>query len=70
MYEAQSVWRTIRTVIGLILIGVGLLGLLVPVMPGIPLLIAGVALVGSNHPLIRPAIARLRTWRRKWRRSR
>lgn len=63
-------WRTIRTVAGLTLIGVGLIGLLVPVIPGIPLLIAGVALVGTNHPWIRPVIARLRAWRRKWRRSR
>jgi uncharacterized membrane protein YbaN (DUF454 family) len=63
------VWRTIRTVIGLILIGVGLIGLLVPVMPGIPLLIAGVALVGTNHPWVRPVIARLRAWRRKWKGS-
>ena len=70
MYEAQSVWRTIRTVAGLMLIGVGLIGLLVPVIPGIPLLIAGVALVGTNHPWIRPVIARLRAWRREWRRSR
>ncbi|MEK6718824.1 MAG: hypothetical protein AABZ16_15175 [candidate division NC10 bacterium] len=62
-------WRTIRTVIGLILIVLGLLGLLVPVMPGIPLLIAGVALVGTNHPWVRPVIARLRAWRRKWKGS-
>jgi hypothetical protein len=68
--EAQSVWRTIRTVAGLILIGLGLLGLLLPVIPGIPLLIAGVSLVGTNHPWVRPVIARLRAWRRKWKRSR
>ncbi len=70
MDEAQSVWRTIRTVTGLILIGLGLLGLLLPVIPGIPLLIAGVSLVGTNHPWVRPVIARLRAWRRKWKRSR
>lgn len=63
-------WRTIRMVAGLILIVLGLLGLLLPVMPGVPLLIAGVALVGTNHPWVRPAIARLRAWRRKWKRSR
>ncbi|MBI4571921.1 MAG: hypothetical protein HY713_01375 [candidate division NC10 bacterium] len=63
-------WRTIRTVAGLILIGLGLLGLLLPVIPGIPLLIAGVALVGTSHPWVRPTIARLRVWRGKWRRSR
>lgn len=55
---------------GLILIGLGVLGLLLPVIPGIPLLVAGVALVGSNHPWIRPLAARLRVWRRKWKRSR
>jgi len=63
-------WRTIRTVIGLILVGLGPMGLLLPILPGIPLLIAGVALVGTNHPWVRPVIARLRAWRRKWKRSR
>ncbi len=63
-------WRTHRTVAGLILIGLGLIGLLLPVMPGIPLLIAGVALMGARHPWVRPAMARLRAWRRLWRRSR
>lgn len=63
-------WGRIRTVAGMVLIGLGLVGMLVPVIPGIPLLIAGVALVGTNHPWIRPVIARLRAWRRKWRRSR
>ncbi len=68
--KANSVWRTIRVAIGLTLIGLGLIGMLVPVIPGIPLLIAGVALVGTNHPWIRPFMARLRAWRRKWKRSR
>src|SRR3972149_582623 len=63
-------WRTIRTVIGLILVGLGPMGLLLPILPGIPLLIAGVALVGTNHPWDRQVIARLRAWRRKWKRSR
>jgi uncharacterized membrane protein YbaN (DUF454 family) len=44
----------IRTTVGMFLILVGLLGLLVPVMPGIPFLIAGVAMVGIEHPLLRP----------------
>jgi uncharacterized membrane protein YbaN (DUF454 family) len=33
---------------------VGLLGMLLPVMPGIPFLIAGVAMVGVDHPVLRP----------------
>lgn len=63
--QANSVWRTVRMVTGLILIGLGLMGLLLPILPGIPLLIAGVALVGTNHPWLRPWVARLRLWRRK-----
>lgn len=58
-------WGTIRTVAGVALIALGLLGMLVPVLPGIPLLLAGVALLGTNHPWVRPFLARLRLWRRK-----
>ncbi|HSB73632.1 MAG TPA: hypothetical protein VLT62_30260 [Candidatus Methylomirabilis sp.] len=55
---------------GLTLIGLGLLGMLMPVVPGIPLVITGVALAGPTHPWVRPLTARLRAWRRKWKRSR
>ena len=58
-------WATIRTVAGMILIGLGLVGMVLPVVPGIPLLLAGVALLGTNHPWVRPFMARLRLWRRK-----
>jgi len=44
----------VRTVAGLLLIVVGLLGMLLPVMPGIPFLIVGVAMVGVDHPVLRP----------------
>ena len=63
-------WQTIRTVSGVVLIGLGLAGMLLPVIPGTPLLIGGVALLGSNHPWVRPCLARLRLWRQKWKRSR
>lgn len=58
-------WATIRIVAGVILIGVGLVGLLLPILPGIPLLLAGVALLGSRHPWVRPFMARIRLWRRR-----
>ncbi len=44
----------IRTVVGLVLVVAGLLGMLLPIMPGIPFLIAGVAMIGMEHPVVRP----------------
>jgi len=58
-------WGTIRTVAGVVLFGLGLVGMVLPVLPGIPLLLAGVALLGTNHPWVRPFMARLRLWRRR-----
>jgi uncharacterized membrane protein YbaN (DUF454 family) len=58
-------WQTIRSVAGVTLIVLGLVGSLVPVLPGIPFLLAGVALLGTKHPWVRPFMARLRLWRRK-----
>ena len=55
-------WRTIRMVAGVVLIGLGAIGTLMPVMPGVPLLIAGAALLGSNHPLVRS----LAPWAKRW----
>ena len=43
----------IRRIIGGILVIVGIIGLLMPIMPGWPLLIPGIALLGSKDPLIR-----------------
>ena len=63
--EAETVWRTFRILAGMVLIVLGLLGMVLPVVPGIPLLLAWVALLGSNHPWVRPFMARLRLWRRK-----
>ena len=55
---------------GVLLIVVGLVGLVLPVIPGVPLLVAGVAVLGQDHPLVRPTLARLRRWREAWRRAR
>ena len=67
--EAKAVWRKVRVVTGLTLIGLGAIGIFLPIIPGVPLFIAGVALVGANHPWVRPFMVRLRLWRRRRKRS-
>jgi len=57
------VWGKIRVVTGLTLIGVGVIGLVAPIIPGIPLLIAGVALAGPDDPVVKRLRDRLTQWR-------
>ncbi len=60
---------TLKTISGFTLIGLGFIGMLLPFMPGLPLVIGGIALVGINHPWVRPVLERVRGWRR-WIRNR
>jgi hypothetical protein len=46
-------WRHARAPMGVVLVMVGLVGILVPMVPGVPLLMLGVALLGREHSLIR-----------------
>ena len=48
----------LRSALGVFLVVAGLLAVPVPVLPGLPLLAAGTALLGNQHPLVRP----WRTW--------
>ena len=61
----------LRKVAGFTLLIAGLIGCLLPLVPGGPMVIAGVALLGADHPRIRPTIRRLEQWgdwcERKWR---
>jgi uncharacterized protein len=61
----------VRKVSGITLLIVGLLGCLLPVMPGIPFLIAAAALLGHDHPIMRQTNRLLEQWRgrlfNKWR---
>jgi uncharacterized membrane protein YbaN (DUF454 family) len=52
----------LRTVAGVILITIGIVGILLPIIPGIPLMLAGVATMGRDHPWLRPLMARLDGW--------
>jgi hypothetical protein len=56
-------WQAARVVAGVLLVVTGVLGLVLPVLPGVPMLIAGVALLGPQHPLVRPLTSRLERWR-------
>ena len=61
---------TLRSIGGVLLVVVGLLGLVFPVIPGVPLLVAGVAVLGPQHPVVRPVVGWFRQIRRGWRRWR
>lgn len=60
--KAQMKRKKLRVILGFSLIGVGAIGLLLPLLPGIPLVLAGLALVGTDHPRIQWLKCRLRGW--------
>jgi uncharacterized membrane protein YbaN (DUF454 family) len=43
-----------RSALGYVLLVAGVVGVLIPIIPGTPFLIAAVAVLGSKHPVIRP----------------
>ena len=47
-------WNGTRTAFGYTLLVAGVAGVLLPIIPGTPFLIAAVAVLGSDHPVIRP----------------
>lgn len=57
--------KSTRTVLGCLLLVAGIAGLLLPIIPGTPFLIAAVAVLGSDHPLIRPWKERVNRWMKK-----
>lgn len=57
------VWHYTRVTLGITLCVVGVVGTLLPVIPGVPLIIAGVALLGTDHWLVRPVKQRIDRWR-------
>jgi len=57
------VLRKIKIIFGIALCVIGLASTLVPIVPGVPIVLAGLALMGSDHPLMRNLKERLRRWR-------
>ncbi len=64
----SSTWRYARPTLGWVCIGVGVLGLALPLLPGVPLLVLGLALVHGKVFLRRwaalptPIIGRVGRW--------
>ena len=65
-YEARrSLRHVVRTVIGVALLILGAIGSLVPVVPGFVFFAAGIAVLGTDHAIVRrlmPYVHRLRAW--------
>jgi hypothetical protein len=53
-------WARIRYILGWCCIGLGLLGSILPVIPGIPFFILGVALVGRRDQTLRRCVVLLK----------
>ena len=54
---------------GCALIFIGLLGMVLPIIPGIPILVAGVAILGTDHPIVRPFARRFEQLRQRYGKS-
>ena len=60
---------TFRRALGMALVVAGLVAVPLPILPGLPLIIAGAAMLGPDHPVVRTA----RSWLEKtgiWRQER
>ena len=58
----------VRNACGIVLIVAGLIAMPIPIVPGVPLIVAGVAVLGNNHPLVRSCRTCLEVrgiWKRK-----
>lgn len=54
-------FAAIRNTWGIVLIAAGLLAIPIPVIPGTPLIAAGMILLGSEHPVVRACRSWLQT---------
>jgi uncharacterized membrane protein YbaN (DUF454 family) len=57
--------KALRPLAGLLLVGLGLAGMILPIIPGLPLLVAGAVLVAPNHRVVRAVRERLEAWRHR-----
>ena len=60
------IWRALRPSLGWLCLALGVLGIIFPLLPGIPFLLAGVALVGRRNWLLRWASIHEKRLLRRW----
>jgi uncharacterized membrane protein YbaN (DUF454 family) len=61
---AKILLNKLRVFAGLLMIALAVIGVLLPIMPTVPFLFAGVALLGRDHPAVRPFMDRFDRWRK------
>jgi uncharacterized membrane protein YbaN (DUF454 family) len=72
MTESAPVWSTQpsaslwRNAGGWILVVLGVAGLMLPFLPGVPLLIAGLLMLSADHRWARNCLRRVKLWARKF----
>ena len=59
----KIIMHRLKIVGGFSLIFIGILGFFIPFLPGIPLILGGAAIVGMEHPWIRPFKQKYDRWR-------
>lgn len=55
----------LREAFGFALLAIGAIGVVVPLIPGIPFLLAGGLILAPKYPFIRACFRRVRRWRMK-----
>jgi uncharacterized membrane protein YbaN (DUF454 family) len=58
--------KHLREIIGFFLIGVGLIGFLIPIMPSVPFILAGIALIGADNPRLKPLLEKIKSLKERF----
>jgi uncharacterized membrane protein YbaN (DUF454 family) len=55
----------VKRIVAYVCLALGIAGLALPLLPGIPFLLVGFKLLGPHHPIVDPAARLLRRWFKK-----
>ena len=65
----SRLWRIVRLASGWSLVAVGIVGLVLPILQGVALILAGLAVLATDLPWARRLLHRVRDRVRKWRKE-